>query len=131
LSTLGWLECSGTPVDDLAPLAGLRALQRLDFDRTQVGDLAPLAGLRGLRHLDLTDTPVADLSPVAHIRGLRVIGKGRYWRSRAGGPGQSHRAVRVAKAGSSAPEAARTGGRRSRAGRAQKSVQRPPTSQSP
>ena len=35
----------GTQVSDLAPLAGLTALQSLYLIRTQVSDIAPLAGL--------------------------------------------------------------------------------------
>ena len=38
---------------DLAPLAGLQALQSLIFGSTGVTDLAPLAGLQGLRSLNV------------------------------------------------------------------------------
>ena len=45
------LNLSGTKLDDLAPLAGLTALQKLDLSRTQVSDVAPLAGLTALQQL--------------------------------------------------------------------------------
>lgn len=92
------------------PDAWIPSITRLNFDGAALRDLAPLAGLSGLRHLDLTDTPATDLSPLAPLRRLRVIGKGRNWRSRAGGARRLKTPV---------------------GGRAQKSVQRPPTSQSP
>src|SRR3954454_24426432 len=42
LARLQQLNCSYTPVADLAPLAELTALQQLDCSATQVADLAPL-----------------------------------------------------------------------------------------
>ena len=43
-----------TQVTDLAPLAGLTALQTLDVSGTQVTDLTPLAGLPALQTLDVS-----------------------------------------------------------------------------
>ena len=44
------------PVADLAPLAGLSALQSLDLSYTRVAALAPLAGLSALKRLDVPET---------------------------------------------------------------------------
>jgi internalin A len=53
--------------EDLAPLAGLTALQRLDLDGTQVSDVSPLAGLAALQHLNLDGTQIRDVSPLAGL----------------------------------------------------------------
>src|SRR6202042_1487034 len=67
-------------VTDLAPLAGLSFLERLDVSSTSVSDLTPLAGLFSLVALDVSSTRVTDLSPLIGLirRGLQVIyGKGQ------------------------------------------------------
>ena len=61
-------------MSDLAPLAKLTGLQRLDLDGTGVSDLAPLAKLTGLQRLDLDDTSVCDLAPLAKLTRLHVFG---------------------------------------------------------
>ena len=66
-------DFSGTEVADLAPLAGLTALQSLDLGDTQVTDLAPLAGLTALQMLRLGDTQVADLAPLAGLTALQTL----------------------------------------------------------
>jgi internalin A len=55
------LDCSYTDLPDLAPLAGLTALESLDCSHTQVADLAPLTALPALRKLDCWGAPVSDL----------------------------------------------------------------------
>jgi internalin A len=74
LTALQHLDLSGTQVSDVAPLAGLTALQHLDLNSTQVSDFAPLAGLTALRFL-YVDPEVSDLAlaPLEHIRGLQII----------------------------------------------------------
>ena len=52
----------GTQVSDVAPLAGMSALQTLNISNTHVTDLAPLAGLSALQTLDISGTQVTDLS---------------------------------------------------------------------
>ena len=48
------LRLAGDRVIDLAPIAGLKALETLNLDNTQVADLAPIAGLKTLKTLSLT-----------------------------------------------------------------------------
>ena len=52
LDNLQSIDCSGTQVSDLAPLADLQALQSINCSETQVSDLAPLAGLQALQSID-------------------------------------------------------------------------------
>jgi Leucine-rich repeat (LRR) protein len=73
LTALQSLDLRGTKVADLAPLARLAALQSLDLRGTQVADLAPLAGLTALQVLHLGVTPVADLAPLAGLTALQQL----------------------------------------------------------
>ena len=67
------LGLSGTRVSDLAPLANLTALERLNLDDTQVSDLAPLANLTALEWLNLSGTQVSDLAPLANLTVLKWL----------------------------------------------------------
>jgi len=73
LKHLRALDCSGTKVADLLPLAGLSALQGLDCSLTKVTDLSPLAGLSALQTLHCSHTNVADLSPLAGLSTLQTL----------------------------------------------------------
>ena len=73
LTALQKLDLQDTPVSDLAPLAGLTALQELYLQDTSVSDLAPLAGLTALQRLYLQDTPVSDLAPLAGLTALQKL----------------------------------------------------------
>ncbi|MFZ4411274.1 MAG: COR domain-containing protein, partial [Paracraurococcus sp.] len=73
LTALQTLNCTDTQVADLAPLAGLAALQTLHCYRTRVADLAPLAGLTDLQTIDCASTQVADLAPLAGLTALQTI----------------------------------------------------------
>src|SRR5208337_2190892 len=73
LSALQSLNCSGTQVSDLGPLAGLSALQSLNCQGTQVSDLGPLAGLSALQSLNCFDTQVSDLGPLAGLSALQSL----------------------------------------------------------
>src|SRR5664280_2064096 len=65
---------SNERLTDLAPLAGLSALQSLKVSNTQVSDLAPLAGLSALQSLLLYgDSPVIDLTPLAGLSNLHTL----------------------------------------------------------
>src|SRR5664280_1815968 len=65
---------SNERLTDLAPLAGLSALQSLNVSNTQVSDLAPLAGLSALQSLLLYgDSPVIDLTPLAGLSNLHTL----------------------------------------------------------
>src|SRR5271157_3910111 len=74
---LVWLEfvqLNGNPqVTDLAPLAGLSALQSLYIRGGKVSDLAPLADLPALQTLAVMDTPVTDLAPLAGLFALQNL----------------------------------------------------------
>ncbi|MCA3438607.1 MAG: hypothetical protein INF48_14970, partial [Rhodobacter sp.] len=76
LTALQRLDLDQTAVSDLAPLAALTALQRLDLDQTAVSDLAPLAALTALRWLSLTRTAVSDLAPLAALPALQMLSLG-------------------------------------------------------
>jgi Leucine-rich repeat (LRR) protein len=71
--TVERLNLTGTGVSDLAPLAGLTALQTLDLTRTGVSDLTPLASLTALRILDLRGTRVSTLAPLARLTSLQQL----------------------------------------------------------
>ena len=73
LTALQSLYVGGTQVSDLAPLAGLTALRSLNVYNTQVSDLAPLAGLTALQSLVLYSTQVNDLAPLAGLTALRSL----------------------------------------------------------
>jgi Leucine-rich repeat (LRR) protein len=66
-----WL--AGTQVSDVAPLAGLTALQNLRLNNTQVSDVAPLAGLTALQNLFLSRTQVSDVAPLAGLTALQNL----------------------------------------------------------
>ena len=67
------LSVFGTDITDLAPLAGLAALQTLDCRFTQVSDLAPLAGLAAIQTLDCSYTQVSDVAPLAGLVALQRL----------------------------------------------------------
>ena len=76
LAALQSLTCSGCAgVTDLAPLAGLAALQSLDCSWCAgVTDLAPLAGLAALQSLDCSwCAGVTDLAPLAGLAALQSL----------------------------------------------------------
>lgn len=72
LNSLREVDCSGTRVNELTPLAGLR-LQSLKCSGTPVNDLGPLKEHVGLRLLDCSGTPVADLGPLRNLAGLQAL----------------------------------------------------------
>src|SRR5271157_2293461 len=72
LSALQVLHVSGK-VSDLAPLAGLSALQTLYVSGPQVTDLAPLAGLFALQNLYASGTQITDLAPLAGLSALQTL----------------------------------------------------------
>jgi hypothetical protein len=63
--SLRHLDCSGTKVVDLGPLAACASLAHLDCRDTQITDLGPLAACASLAHLDCSGTKVVDLGPMA------------------------------------------------------------------
>jgi internalin A len=74
LVALQRLDCSRTQVSDLAPLSGLVALQQLSCSYTRgVSDLAPLSGLTALQQLDCGGTQVSDLAPLSGLTGLQRL----------------------------------------------------------
>jgi Leucine-rich repeat (LRR) protein len=48
-------------------------LQLLMLDRTQVSDIAPLAGLTALRRLDLTGSQASDIAPLTGLKSLSGV----------------------------------------------------------
>ena len=62
------LDLSGCDVSDLAPLAKMKSIKKLNLYSTPVADLSPLRGLQ-LTHLNLAQTKVADLSP---LKGMKL-----------------------------------------------------------
>jgi hypothetical protein len=69
LNTL-WL--TGSKVTDLTALSGSRIVS-LDIERTEIGDLAPLATMSSLKRLNIASTPVTDLSPLASLSLERIV----------------------------------------------------------
>ena len=73
LTALQSLQCSGTHVSSLEPLAGLTALHLLRCSYTQVSSLEPLAGLTALHLLQCSDTQVSNLEPLAGLAALQSL----------------------------------------------------------
>ena len=73
LSALQKLVISDTEVADLAPLAGLSALRTLNIHRTQVDDLTPLVGLSALQTLTVWSSRVTELAPLAGLSALQAL----------------------------------------------------------
>jgi Leucine-rich repeat (LRR) protein len=73
LVALETLIIKGGQVTDLAPLARLSALQSLFVSAPRVTDLGPLARLSALRSLNVSDTPVTDLAPLARLSALQSL----------------------------------------------------------
>ncbi|WP_291298784.1 leucine-rich repeat domain-containing protein [Elioraea sp.] len=61
------------PLTDLAPVAGLVALRRLDLTGNEVSDITPLTHLAGLQILGLGGTRVRDIGALAHLSELREL----------------------------------------------------------
>jgi internalin A len=57
----------------VSPLADLRELRSLGFNRTGVTDLSPLKDLHDLQKLAFAETGVTDLSPLAGLSALQGI----------------------------------------------------------
>ena len=59
------LDCSKTPVENLAPLAGMNSLRLLDLRETGITTIAPLAGLP----LDVLKLALTQISDIGALRG--------------------------------------------------------------
>jgi uncharacterized protein (TIGR03067 family) len=74
---LGFRGCSGVGDAEMAHVAKLAAVEKLDLRFTMVGDagIARLTGLDNLRELNLCFTPVTDagLASVAKLKGLQIV----------------------------------------------------------
>ncbi|MCP4216518.1 MAG: leucine-rich repeat protein [bacterium] len=60
-------------LDDLTPLAGLRALTDLHLIDNHVSDLTPLADLHSLTYLRLSNNHVSDISPLGGLYALTML----------------------------------------------------------
>ena len=67
------IDLSGNAIADVAPLAGLGALQSLDLAGNRIESLEPLAGLENLQYLKLDGNQVADLAPLAKLERLAAL----------------------------------------------------------
>lgn len=74
LSSLTWLDASGTGITEIMPLKGLFDLQYLNISGTAVIDLAPLSQTSSMQELHLSDSKVAALQPLAGMPNLRTLG---------------------------------------------------------
>ena len=81
LALLNRLDLHGNEIFDLTPLAGLASLQHLDLGwqgwreegLPRLSDSSALAGLQSLRHLDLGGNEIFDLAPLAGLASLRIL----------------------------------------------------------
>ena len=67
------LASAGLADADLARLAGMAGLKRLDLSGNGLTDVSALSGLTGLASLDLSDNGIADLWPLASLTALRRL----------------------------------------------------------
>ena len=75
------IDCINEEVDDLGPLAELRALRELrlevanphEFFGHTVKNMYPLEGLSQLEVVELSGCPISDLGPLASLANLRDL----------------------------------------------------------
>ena len=67
-----WIE--DAHISNLAPLAGLTKLRKLDTIKTDISDISPLAGLTNLTRLNLYASRVTDISPLRNLTKLTWLG---------------------------------------------------------
>ncbi len=68
------IDISGnTTVQDLAPLANLTNLTKLNCESTNIRDLSPLEGMVNLEHLNLAGTNVDSIGALSDARNLKVL----------------------------------------------------------
>ncbi|WP_328447352.1 NACHT domain-containing protein [Amycolatopsis sp. NBC_00438] len=73
-SGLQRLRLTGCPAVDLAPVADLTQLRRLELTATALSDLSLLSGLRRLKDLRLRELCAApDMTPLAELKDLEVL----------------------------------------------------------
>jgi len=73
LSSLNYLDISGTGVKDLQPIANSFSLQVLNISGTSVGNLSPVSGLSRLKEIDISKTLVKSILPLIELHELEVI----------------------------------------------------------
>jgi len=76
ISLLDGIECAvnleslylaGNQIHDIAPIAGLTALQIVNLSGNQASDIAPIVGLVNLHALSLVNNVITDLSPLTGV----------------------------------------------------------------
>lgn len=67
------VDCYGTDVEDLTPLAGLQGLREAYCGGTSLSDLSPLRNCEKLANLCLYDTEVVSLEPLRDLREIRRL----------------------------------------------------------
>ena len=73
MTDLRRLDLSDTGLVDLSALSGLRGLESLDLSNNAIADLGPLAGLAELRRLDLAGNRIEALWPLGGLPNLEVL----------------------------------------------------------
>ncbi|MBI5513427.1 MAG: hypothetical protein HY909_06630 [Deltaproteobacteria bacterium] len=73
LRTLEVLQCNGFPVADFMPLAGLRALRRVQVSNAATNSLRGLEGCTSLEVLNLSHGDLEDLEPLRGARALKEL----------------------------------------------------------
>ena len=78
LTKLRWLSLghNSKSVPNVAPLAGLRSLKRLQLYGMGISDISPLANLTGLKILDLRASNISDVSPLVGLSELESLSIG-------------------------------------------------------
>ncbi len=73
LTKLRRLQLGHTTVTDIRAVAKMTRMEVLSFPASRVRDLHPLVGMTRLRDLDLSGTDVVDLSPLAKLAALERL----------------------------------------------------------
>ena len=74
------LSLSDNRIDDIGPLAQLTGLERLDLAGNEgLTDLAPMAGLAALQQLQLGAIQRLDLAPLAKLKALQLLTLPKDW----------------------------------------------------
>lgn len=73
LSNIEKLDLQGNDIVDISPLEGLSKLTYLNLAANQITNIAPLGKLPALKELSLTENQVVDLLPIAGMKYLEIL----------------------------------------------------------
>lgn len=67
------LDFSGTLINDVSPLIGLKSLKTLKATNSPIRNLEPLRSMPDITDLDVSNTPVDELRPIRGLQSLKTL----------------------------------------------------------